>query len=520
MDMLAVLIPLFPALAAICIGLGQFTGILSGIRSEAVTARLACGAVYISALLSIVLLLFAGSGNLQGEYIVGQWIDSGNFSVTLNFQSTGTGVTLAALFSLLFVVIFRFSRNYLHSEQGFHRFFAFLCLFVFSMYLLLLSGNVLVTFLGWELAGFCSFMLIAFAWHRDNASRNACMVFITNRVGDAFFILGAVLCYSWMGTLDWADIKAGIGSMPRGQENLIAFSFLLAAAVKSAQFPFTWWLNRSMEGPTPSSAVFYGAIMVHAGVFLLIMLAPVMESAPVISMLAVAIGVMTFLYSVLSVQTQVDIKSSLGFSTSAQLGLMFIECGLGLWTLALLHLCVHAVVRSYLYLTAPSILHNVHGFPVKPVTLSHPFMRRLSLASLHDFWLENHIRSAFSRPCLLLARDLANLDDNVVDPIMGFPTTAIRSTASLAFQEEQKIGARLEGTEDNFSSGSGLAGKLTAAIAAITGWFEHHFVLEGVEKNLPEAGRRLGHLANNLETMLLRPRYLVLFITVTLLFTL
>jgi hypothetical protein len=147
-------------------------------------------------------------------------------------------------------------------------------------------------------------------------------------------------------------------------------------------------------------------------------------------------------------------------------------------------------------------------------------LRRLSLASLHNFWLEEQTHQAVTRPCLQLARDLANMDDNIVDSLMGFPTTAVRSTASLAFREEQKIGARLDTGEDNFSSGSGLAGKLTALVATLSGWFEHHFVLKGVEKDLPEAGRRLGYLAGSMEQALLRPRYLVMFILVTLLFTL
>jgi hypothetical protein len=190
-----------------------------------------------------------------------------------------------------------------------------------------------------------------------------------------------------------------------------------------------------------------------------------------------------------------------------------------LWQLALFHLCAHAIVRSYLYLTAPSILHNVHGNPVHPVTLYHPLLRRLSLASLHNFWLEEHTRQAVTRPCLQLARELANFDDKLVDPLMGFPTFAVHSGASLAFREEQKIGALLDADDNSFASGSGLAGKLTALIATLSGWFEQRFVLKGVEKDLPEAGRRLGNLASTMEQALLRPRYLVLFIIITMLFT-
>lgn len=517
MDFLVTLIPLFPALAALAIGIGVFAGTLSGAAREPVTARLACWSVYLSTVLCLFLLL-SGGDDPAGRFVAGTWLASGDFVVEISFHSDGPGLLLGALFSLLFVVVFRFSRNYLHSEQGFHRFFLFLTLFAASTYLLLLSATAVGTFFGWELAGLCSFFLIAFAWHRHNASSNACRVFVTNRIGDAFFLLGILLSQHWLGSVDWQAIVAAPAVLAQAQVDLIALCFIAAALVKSAQFPVSWWLNRSMEGPTPSSAVFYGAVMVHAGVFLLLLLAPLISASAVAGGCLVAVGVLTFLYATLCTQTQVDIKSSLGYATAAQLGLMFIECGLGLWTLALLHLAAHAVMRSYLYLSAPSILHNVHGNPVQPVTLIHPVMRWLSMASLHNFWLEERLHKLLVRPCRSLARDLSGLDDHLIDPLMGIPTSAMSSGADLAYREEQKIGARLESPDNDFSSGSGLAGKLTAAVAGLTGWFEHIFVLRGVERDLPEAGRRLGLMADRLEQLLLRPRSLVLFIVVSLLF--
>ncbi len=520
MDFLVSLIPLVPLVATLTIGLGQFSRFLDGSRSEALTSRIACWSVYISTALCFALLWLDSNNALTGSYTVGTWLNSGTFIVSLSFQTAGPGLILSCLFSLLFIVIFRFSRNYLHSEKGFHRFFMLLSLLVFAMYMILLSGNVIMTFIGWELAGASSFLLIAFAWHRENASKNACMVFIVNRIGDAFFILAAILCHTWLNTLEWQEVNNQIGTLSATQVNLIAFSFAMAAMVKSVQFPFTWWLNRSMEGPTPSSAVFYGAVMVHSGVFLLILLSPVFDHSSAISLLLIAVGLLTFAYSLLSVQTQVDIKSSLGFSTAGQLGLMFVECGFGQWQLAFIHLCAHAIVRCYLYLTAPSILHNVHGNPVIPVTLKHPLLRWLSLASLHNFWLEETSHQLISKPCRQLSSDLAKLDDNFVDPLIGLPTAAVLSGARLAQREEQIIGARLDTDENNFSSGSGLAGHLTAWVAACSGWFEHHFVLQGIEQKLPAAGRRMGFVANSIEQLLLRTRYLIIFIVIVLLFAL
>ena len=207
MDALAPLIPLIPALAALLIGVSHFGGLLNGKASEGTTFLIASTSIYISALLCLS-LLWAGANNLlAGSYQAGTWLNAGNLTIPVNFLSTGVGIVLSTLFALLFVIIFRFSRNYLHSETGFHRFFMLLSLFAASIFMILLSGNIIGTFIGWELAGMCSFFLIAFAWHRDNASTNACLVFVTNRIGDASFILGAALCYLWLGTLDWNSIN-------------------------------------------------------------------------------------------------------------------------------------------------------------------------------------------------------------------------------------------------------------------------------------------------------------------------
>ena len=146
-----------------------------------------------------------------------------------------------------------------------------------------------------------------------------------------------------------------------GEATAIALCFAVAAFAKSAQLPFTPWLARAMEGPTPSSAVFYGAVMVHAGVYLVILLRPVFEHAPLAMAVVAIVGLMTAVYGFVVGLTQTDVKSSLIFATSGQLGLMFLECGLGFWQLAGWHLCAHAVVRGYQFLTAPSLMHNMQG---------------------------------------------------------------------------------------------------------------------------------------------------------------
>jgi hypothetical protein len=231
----------------------------------------------------------------------------------------------------------------------------------------------------------------------------------------------------------------------------------------------------------------------------------------------VAVGGLTALYSYLVGLSQTDIKSSQAFATSAQLGLMFVECGLGFWTLAAWHLAAHTVVRCYLLLTAPSILHNTHGQPIQQVA---PFLANCHwafIASLQRGWLEMATDWLLVKPVLQLAKDARYIDEHLIDPAFGAPAPAIKAISSLAQLEEQKMGANLDSTEDRFAQGSGLAGKLAGWTAAILNWFEYTFILRGIGRESIRLGRRLGHAANRYEQLLLRPRYLALFVLIALL---
>jgi hypothetical protein len=273
-----------------------------------------------------------------------------------------------------------------------------------------------------------------------------------------------------------------------------------------------------MEGPTPSSAVFYGAVMVHAGVYLIILLQPVFEQAPFPMIVLAVTGFATAVYSVIVGLTQTDVKSSLVFATSGQLGLMFLECGLGFWQLASWHLCAHAVVRGYLFLSAPSLMQNCKDNPIKPLAPAISRLRWAYAASLQRFWLDQITDWALVRPIIRLAQDMCYFDDHIVDRVMGAPAPAIRAVSSLAQQEEKMFGARLDNESPEFAHGTGLAGKLTEWAAIIVHWFESRWVLQhGVGKNATNYGRKLGIAANQFEKLILRPRYLVLFVFITLL---
>lgn len=517
MDALVLLIPLTPLVAALIIGTGHLFGIINGETSESCTADIAGWAITISCLQALTLLGADLLDKNTGTYNIGHWLDSDTLNIQVNFITTGFNVRLAALFSVLLAIVVRFSLNYMHREAGYHRFFFILSLFSSAILLLVLAGNAVGTFIGWEIAGLCSYFLIAYAYDRPVAAANATRVFVTNRIGDAGFILGTGLSYAWVDSVNWSNINVNVAQLSPGETTAIALCFAVAAFAKSAQLPFTPWLARAMEGPTPSSAVFYGAVMIHAGVYLVILLRPIFEHAPLAMAVVAIVGLITAVYGFVVGLTQTDVKSSLIFAASGQLGLMFLECGLGFWQLASWHVCAHAVVRGYQFLTAPSLMHNVRGLDVDSSPRKAFAPAWIYVASLQRFWLDPITDWALVKPVRGLAHDLSYFDDHIVDRIMGVPDPAIRAISSLAQLEEQMIGAHLDNESDTFAQGSGLAGKLTEWTATVLHWFEDRFVLRGIGKGTINYGRELGHIANKFEQSVLRPRYLVLFVFITLL---
>ncbi|MCQ8103668.1 hypothetical protein NP590_06095 [Methylomonas sp. SURF-2] len=511
-----ILLPALPMLAAALIGGLHFFGLIAGEADEAHSARISLTGMTLSALLACGALAADSFGWLADSQFYGHWLGSGRVGIAFSLRGTGFNLRVAALFALLLLLTMRFSVNYLHREAGFHRFFFILNLFAAAMLLLVLSGNALFSFAGWEAAGVCSYWLIAYAYDRPVAAHNAVRVFVSNRIGDAGFLLGTALALLWLENCDWQTINRGAADLDRGDATLLALCFALAAFAKSAQIPFTPWLARALEGPTPSSAIFYGGVMTHAGVFLLIQLQPLFNQTPTAMQLLVLVGGLTTVYSYWVGLSQTDIKSSQIYAASAQLGLMFLECGLGFWNLAGWHLCAHAVVRCYLLLTAPSILHATHGHPIRPVSPRWANCRWAFMASLQRGWLEPALDWMLVKPVQQLARDMRNIDDRIVDPALGAPAPAIKAISSLAQWEESKMGAKLDNDEDSFARGSGLAGKLAQWTASLLSWFEYRFILRGIGRDSINWGRRLGRRANRFEQLLLSPRYLILFVLITL----
>ena len=509
------LIPLLPLLAAATIGLGMLAGQKPNDAGEKLTSRIAVGAAALSLLLVLVIDAFALVQGAPGQVDFGHWLDSGDYHIKLSFRLDALGLSMATLVALLSLLTQRFSVNYMHRETGYQRFFMVLSLFMAAMLLLVMAGNALFTFIGWELAGVSSYLLIAYAYDRPTAATNATRAFVTNRIGDAGFIIAIALSLFWVNSVEWSAILSCSTNLEKLQVGLITAAFLLAALAKSAQLPFSPWITRALEGPTPSSAVFYGALMVHAGVYLVIRLQPLIVQVPVLMTGLVLFGSATALYALLSGLVQHDVKSALIYSTLGQVGLMFLACGLGWFTFAAWHLAAHAIWRAYQFLSAPGLMHFMHR-PARPVPRWLGRMRWLYTASLQRFWLDSLADWLLVRPTRALARDTQAFDQQIVNRLVGLPGSA-SAVSSLAQWEAFKHGqtGRVVGDSGDVGHAQGVVGKLMEAVATLLHWFEEHLVLKGGDEGLFNLVQRLGRVLMTIESLLSEPRYLILLIVVT-----
>jgi NADH-quinone oxidoreductase subunit L len=287
---------------------------------------------------------------------LGSWFVVHDYRFPLRLLADSTSLPFQLLGAVLVGVVGRFSGSYIHRDPGFFRFFLLLHLFGFGILLLFSAATFDVVIGGWELVGLTSVMLIAFFQHRDEPVKNALRAFATYRTCDIGLLVGVVLLHGQTGS---AGFEA-LAQVPAGQATLLGLLFLLAAMGKGAQVPFSGWLPRAMEGPTPSTAIFYGALSVHAGAYLLLRAQPLLQKSPLAAGIVVAVGLLTALHGTLAGRAAADTKTGLAHASLTQLGLVFAELGLGWTTLALWHIVGHAAVRTLEFLRAPSMLHDYH----------------------------------------------------------------------------------------------------------------------------------------------------------------
>ena len=333
-------------------------------RVTGLVARLTFSVSFLSFSAAALLIVFFGLGTLQ--VTVGEWFEVSQYHFRVRLLVDGLSLPFALLAVLLCGTIAGFSHRYLHREPGYARFFVLLATFTLGILTIALSGSIELSFAGWELVGLSSALLIAFFQDRASAVGNALRAFAVYRVCDMGLLIAAVLVHHWCGTGDFGalfgnDWPGGKAPLAGARATWVIALIVVAAMGKCAQVPFSGWLPRAMEGPTPSSAIFYGALSVHAGAYLLLRFEPLISQSLTARALIVVIGLVSAIHATLVGRTQTDIKTVLAYASLTQVGLIFVEIGVGLPRLALAHMIGHACIRSLQFLRAPSLLHDLHG---------------------------------------------------------------------------------------------------------------------------------------------------------------
>ncbi len=291
------------------------------------------------------------------------WLPVGTLHIDMALLADPLSITMALFVTGIGSLIHLYSIGYMHGDPKFSKFFLYLNLFVFSMLMLVLGENLLVTFLGWEGVGACSYFLISF-WHtRDSAATAGKKAFVTNRVGDWGMMVAMFLAFSAVGTLSYEGINAAAdgGKIAAVTATGIAMMLFVGACGKSAQLPLYIWLPDAMEGPTPVSALIHAATMVTSGVFLLTRMAPVLHASyPWAGDVIATVGALTALFAATIAVAQTDIKKVLAYSTVSQLGFMFLAIGSGAYVAAIFHMVTHAFFKALLFLGSGSVIHGMH----------------------------------------------------------------------------------------------------------------------------------------------------------------
>ncbi len=387
----------------------------------------------------VVAAYFVTHGDAPLVLPLGMWFvaDGEGFHVSLLVDRLSA--PMMVLTATLCGLIGHFSSTYLEGEPGQRRFFLLLCLFASGMFLLVMAGSLDLLVAGWEMVGLSSMLLIAFFHERPFPVRNALRAFVTYRVCDIGLLLGVVLMHHYAGSGDFVTAFGG-AHFPAGKLGVdapwaswVALPLFLAACGKSALFPVGGWLPRAMEGPTPSSAIFYGALSVHAGAYLMLRLSPVLEQAPLARAVIVGIGLSTALVGSLVSRVQTDVKSQLAYATSTQVGIIFVEIGLGFPRLALLHLAGHACLRTLQLLRAPNAIADVQvmralhqqEMPQDVGAESEPrWAVWLYHLSLERFHLEAFWERVLVGPVLAVARGIERFEQHLVARMAGASPTS------------------------------------------------------------------------------------------------
>ncbi|MGZ3750225.1 MAG: NADH-quinone oxidoreductase subunit L [Mucilaginibacter sp.] len=353
MDKYIWLIPLLPLAGFLINGLGRNT------LSKGIIGFIGSFVVLLSFGLSLAAFLQVKSTGVPINVSIFDWFNVGFFKVQFAFLIDQLSALMLLIITGVGFLIHLYSVGYMHHDEGFGKFFAYLNLFIFFMLLLVLGSNYLIMFIGWEGVGLCSYLLIGFWFTNPDYADAAKKAFIMNRIGDLGFILGLFLIIGVFGSVTFADIfpKAATMSSSEVPFTLITILLFVGAVGKSAQIPLFTWLPDAMAGPTPVSALIHAATMVTAGVYMVARSNILFTMSPITMNIIAVIGLATAVFAALIALSQTDIKKVLAYSTVSQLGYMFLGLGVGAYTGAFFHVLTHAFFKALLFLGAGSVIH-------------------------------------------------------------------------------------------------------------------------------------------------------------------
>ena len=357
------LIPFFPLLGFLINGL-----LGRKIKNEKIIGAIATLAVFASFVVSCVYFArLLGDDVKTHETIVASWINVGPLNIDWGFLLDPLSTLMILNVTGLSTLIHLYSIGYMHGEDSYPRFFAYMNLFTFAMLMLVLGNNALVLFVGWEGVGLCSYLLIGYYYEKKSASDAGKKAFVVNRVGDFGFLLGLFTLFWSLGqngvwTINFTEIAAHAHTLENGGliVTIVTLCFFLGATGKSAQIPLYTWLPDAMEGPTPVSALIHAATMVTAGVYMIGRMNGLFAMAPDTMLVIAIVGAATAIFAATIGFAQNDIKRVLAYSTVSQLGYMFLAMGVGAFTAGIFHLLTHAFFKACLFLGSGSVIHGLH----------------------------------------------------------------------------------------------------------------------------------------------------------------
>ena len=354
---LAWLIPLFPAVGAIINGcFGSRTRDKAGLIASAMA-----GLSFLVVLVIAAEMIFgAGKG---GTVTLWPWIDAGKFSVSVSFLIDPLSTIMLLVVSGVGFLVHIYSVGYMQGDPGYPRFFAYLNLFMLSMFILVLGDNYLLMFVGWEGVGLCSYLLIGFWFEKKSASDAGKKAFIVNRIGDAGFLMGMFLIWISTDSLVYQEVFRAAPKMMESTATAIGLLLFIGAVGKSAQIPLYVWLPDAMEGPTPVSALIHAATMVTAGVYMVARSSHIYVMGTGALEVIAVVGAVTAIFAASIGLVQNDIKRVLAYSTVSQLGFMFMAMGVGAFGAGIFHLMTHAFFKGLLFLGSGSVIHALHHAP-------------------------------------------------------------------------------------------------------------------------------------------------------------